>query len=109
MIKNFNQMNTKEIELSNESSIIVYEDSIVSLNITYHNKDDILNALGGLQRYRKLAKLTCSNAQITSLPTLPKSLIKLDCSSLFFRNPITILPTLPNSLTKLICSCTSLT
>ena len=43
------------------SSDIIYEYTIESLTIMEINKDDILNALGGLQRYRKLTTLFCND------------------------------------------------
>src|SRR3954447_8904053 len=76
--QNLNQMNVKELELTNETSNIIYDDTIDSLTITDLNKD-ILYALGGLQKYRKLKVLNCSTTQINSLPTLPDSLTELYC------------------------------
>ena len=99
LIQNFHQMNVEELNLNNETSNIIYDDTIDSLTITDFNKD-ILNVLGGLQRYRKLKVLDCKNTQIFSLPSLPDSLTILN-----FRNTkINNLSTLPNYLIKLICS-----
>lgn len=52
-----------------------------------------------------LTKLNCSGNQLTSLPVLPSTLTQLDCSF----NEITSLPELPSTLTKLDCSGNQLT
>ena len=61
--------------------------------------------LSGIQYFTSLTYLNCNNNTLTSLPTLPNSLITLWC----FFNSITTLPTLPNSLQSLWCQWNSLT
>ncbi len=56
--------------------------------------------LFGIQYFKSLKYLDCSNNQITSLPILAVSLQILNCPT----NQLTSLPPLPNSLTNLNCS-----
>ena len=53
-----------------------------------------------LENYNDIVTINCSGNKLTSLPTLPQSLIELYC----YYNLLTSLPTLPNSLTHLHCS-----
>ena len=48
-----------------------------------------------LTRFKYLEVLCCNNNELTRLPDLPKSLIKLDCSE----NKLTSLPQLPTRIT----------
>jgi len=58
-----------------------------------------ISDLTGLQYFKSLTYLDCSQMIIPSLPNLPGSLIYLDCSNDYLSN----LPPLPNSLTYLNC------
>ena len=58
--------------------------------------EDILK----LDNYNDIIYLCCRSDNLTSLPTLPSSLIQLSCT----RNKLTSLPTLPFSLIQLYCS-----
>ena len=52
-----------------------------------------------MEYFISLWQLYCDNNQLTSLPTLPASLIELRCNN----NQLTSLPTLPTGLQELIC------
>jgi len=58
-----------------------------------------ISNLFGIQYFDNLTILDCSYNQLTSLPTLPNSLMQLSCYS----NQLTILPAMPNSLISLGC------
>lgn len=64
-----------------------------------------LEDLTKLYNYDNIYALNVNNNRLTVLPTLPKGLVKLDCSY----NNLTILQTLPNSLTLLDCNHNKLT
>ncbi|HEX8517027.1 MAG TPA: T9SS type A sorting domain-containing protein [Bacteroidia bacterium] len=76
-------------------------------NATTLNVDNISIAdLTGAQYFTNLQVLSCNNCNyITSLPSLPSSLLTLSC----FGNDITSLPSLPSSLEILDCGNNALT
>jgi hypothetical protein len=63
----------------------------------FYCEDNELTSLPELPK--SLIKLTCYDNKLTSLPELPESLIKLYC----YDNKLTSLPELPKSLTWLYC------
>ena len=65
---------------------------------------DILD-ISGIQFFDSLEQFTCSNNQLTSLPSLPTSLVRLYCDG----NQLTSLPVLPNTLVWLQCEDNQLT
>jgi len=56
--------------------------------------------LTGIQYFKNLYSLDCSNDSLYSLPTLPTNLISLNCQ----HNHLTALPALPPGLQSLTCS-----
>ena len=64
-----------------------------------------ISDLDGIQFFTALQNLTCSNNQLTELPTLPASLIQLSCPY----NQLTTLPTLPPDLFLLMCGYNQIT
>jgi Leucine-rich repeat (LRR) protein len=64
-----------------------------------------IKSLPDLTKFKNLQKLSCSNNQLTSLPTLPQNLKYLYCSN----NQLTSLPTLPQNLKYLYYSNNQLT
>ena len=66
------------------------------LNISHKG----LISLTGIEKFRNLKKLYCSNNQITSLNSLPSGLQVLNCSD----NQITYLNSLPSGLQEFYCS-----
>jgi hypothetical protein len=64
-----------------------------------------ISSLEGLEAFVNLKTLECLENNLTSLPALPASIVKLDCSM----NQLTSLPTLPSSLEELSCAANKLT
>ena len=62
-------------------------------------RDDSISDLTGIQYFKSIQTLDCSENQLSSLPPLPNSIKVLDCG----RNFLTSLPTLPDSLFELYC------
>ncbi len=76
------------------------------LNNTFiHYSGKSVNSIEGVQYFKSLSYLDCSNNQLINLPNLPNSLNILICSS----NQLTSLPNLPDSLGNLDCSDNKLT
>ena len=72
-----------------------------TINVNGH----LISNLSGIQYFTSLTYLNCGNNSLSSLPSLPNSLIYLDCSSETFGFSATFssLPTLPTSLQFLYC------
>lgn len=64
-----------------------------------------INDLTGVVGFTRITRLFCSNNNLTSLATLPDSLLTLYCN----HNNLTSLPSLPNGLTELHCHYNQLT
>ena len=71
-------------------------ESCTTLNVSGKN----ISNLTGLGYFTKLTYLSCTNNNLTSLPSLPSSLKYLYCG----QNNLTSLPSLPNSLETLSCN-----
>jgi uncharacterized repeat protein (TIGR01451 family) len=103
---NGNQLNTSCSQIVNETSINLSYSSIANINgIQYFtNLTDLLvygNQLTALPSLpNSLLILNCSGNQLNSLPNIPYQLQQLDCSA----NNLSSFPTLPSTLTHLICS-----
>lgn len=89
---------------TNQDSLITTCDSIVqetSLSVSFLNISD----LSGIQFFTSLKNFTCSNNSITSIDSLPDSLVYFMCS----QNQLQSLPPLPSSLINLNCNLNQIT
>ena len=77
---------------------------VLNFNSIGCNNLNIKN-LDGIQYFKKLISLDCSNNQIISLKSLPSSIKVLNCDS----NQLISLPTLPTNITNFYCSDNQLT
>ncbi len=64
-----------------------------------------ISSLNGLEHFEGIKRLNCGNNNLTSLPSLPSTLIELICGT----NELTGLPALPNSIFYLDCQNNKLT
>ncbi len=88
------------------NSIINFIEILPNYNMITYLRIHNFNQLTSLPKLPdSLRKLECSNNKLTSLPKLPNSLKELECSN----NQLTILPKLPKSLQTLYCSNNQLT
>lgn len=71
-----------------------------SIDVHYPGSNPYITNLFGVQYFTSLTYLNCNGNQLTSLPTLPDSLIYLDCG---YNVNLASLPTLPSKLTHLDC------
>ncbi|MFM2049117.1 MAG: hypothetical protein RI955_1665 [Bacteroidota bacterium] len=83
-------MNGNQMDTSNS---LILSDTIINCTFSY------ISNLSGIQYFKNLTYLNCSQNQISSLPTLPSGLQQLDCNL----NQIGNIPTLPSSLKNLEC------
>jgi uncharacterized repeat protein (TIGR01451 family) len=78
---------------------LVVSDTSLSINTILPNSDKI-HDLSGVQYFKNLTRLVCTDNLITSLPPLPPNLQMLSCAN----NQLTSLPTLPSGLYILGCN-----
>ena len=111
-------------DMSLEDYINSLPDDVETIDILSHFRRQTLS-LNALSRFTNVREFICTNLEWTSLPTLPNTLIILNCSwnkltSLpalpdtlkelhCFRNEFDFLPVLPNTLKVLHCSVNALT
>ncbi len=82
--------------INSSNNLLPPAQSLVNLNIASKN----IASLTGLNGFTGLLYLTCSGNQLTSLPTIPSTVVNLGCNN----NQLTSLPTLPPNLVALYCS-----
>lgn len=80
---------------------------VTTTTYTINLQNSFISNLAGVQYFTSLTYLNCEGNQLTSIPTLPNSLITFDCS--YNYNLLTSLPTLPTSLQFLGCHDNALT
>lgn len=94
-------INGNNIVVDCSTAVVSYSKRIIDKNILDSLKivfldvhADSIRNLQGIEEFIYLEKLLCSDNQLTSLPTLPTSLVALKCAN----NPICCCPYLPPNL-----------